>query len=172
MSEYDGIFDGAAANVERLNGTRDGGHGTGEWDRDGDVGMQWRCVARGASGLHIGARRGWAAVRTFVTRSMTTMPRSAALLAAVLAVSACGDADTNDARGYTKAPLENPGWTIEAEEPSEMAELGDPIRVPSMDTLSEETGAPAQPATNPQTTNPQPGTATPGAATPAAAPPQ
>ena len=87
--------------------------------------------------------------------------RSAVLTTSLLALglAACGDPDTNDARGYTKAPLETPGWTVEGEEPSAMAELGDPIRVPSMDTLSAETGAPAQ-NTNVAPTNPQPGTQT------------
>lgn len=79
-----------------------------------------------------------------------------AMLGAVLALAACGDADTNDRRGYTKAPTENPGWTIEAEQPTEMSELGDPIRVPSMDTLAEDTTTPAQPAAPAQSTNPQP----------------
>lgn len=87
-----------------------------------------------------------------------------AALAAVLAFAACGDPDTDDARGYTKAPLENPGWTVDAEEPTSMAELGDPIRVPALDTLAEETATPAQPAATPQATNPQPGERTQGAA--------
>ena len=37
---------------------------------------------------------------------------------------ACGDPDTNDERGYTKAPLENPGLLVGGEEASPMAELG------------------------------------------------
>ena len=92
--------------------------------------------------------------------------RSAVLTAAVLALAACGDPDTNDPRGYTKAPLENPGWTIEGEEPTAMAELGDPIRVPSMDTVAvDTTAAPgAQPTTNAPVTNPQPPAAQPPAA--------
>ena len=72
---------------------------------------------------------------------MTKMPRSAVLTACVLALAACGDADTNDQRGYTKAPLETPGWTIESEEPTAMADLGEPIRIPSMDTLAVDTTA-------------------------------
>ena len=84
-----------------------------------------------------------------------------AVLATVLVLAACGDADTDDGRGYTKAPTENPGWTVEAEQPSAMAELGDPIRVPSMDTVAAEPAASAQPATSTQPapatpTNPQP----------------
>ena len=95
---------------------------------------------------------------------MTKM-RSAVLTACALALAACGDPDTNDPRGYTKAPLENPGWTIEGEEPSAMAELGDPIRVPSMDTLAvDTTTAPgAAPATNAPATNPAPPATTPAA---------
>ena len=91
------------------------------------------------------------------SRSMTKM-RSAVLTACVLALVACGDPDTNDTRGYTKAPLENPGWTVSAEEPSAMAELGDPIRVPSMDTLAVDTTAAtgAAPVTNAPAGNPAP----------------
>ena len=80
------------------------------------------------------------------------MMRSVVLAALALALVACGDSDTNDPRGYTKAPTENPGWTVEAEEPTAMAELGDPIRIPSMDTVAADT--------------------TPAAAAPAAATPQ
>ena len=86
------------------------------------------------------------------------------ILTAAVLLAACGDRDTNDNRGYTKAPLENPGWTVDAEEPTSMAELGDPIRVPALDTLAEETATPAQPAATPQATNPQPGERTQGAA--------
>lgn len=46
---------------------------------------------------------------------------------ALAALAGCGDAPTTDSRQwYTKAPLEDPGLTITAEEPSEMAELGAP----------------------------------------------
>lgn len=49
------------------------------------------------------------------------------LAAALAALAGCGDAPTTDSRQwYTKAPLEDPGFTITAEEPSEMAELGEP----------------------------------------------
>lgn len=43
--------------------------------------------------------------------------------------AACGDPDTTDARGYTKAPLENPTVLIDGEEPGEMASYGTPNRV-------------------------------------------
>lgn len=41
--------------------------------------------------------------------------------ALALGALACGDPDTNDRRGYTKAPLENPGLLIGGEDASEMA---------------------------------------------------
>jgi hypothetical protein len=50
------------------------------------------------------------------------------MLVGTLATAGCGDPQTDDARGYTKAPLERPGTFIRGEEPSEMAELGTPIR--------------------------------------------
>ena len=79
---------------------------------------------------------------------MKTTLRSALLASCVIALAACGDPDTNDPRGYTKAPLETPGWTVEGEEPTAMADLGDPIRIPSMDTVALDTSAApaAQPA--------------------------
>ena len=98
---------------------------------------------------------------------MTKMLRPAVLTALVLALAACGDPDTNDPRGYTKAPLETPGWTIEGEEPTAMAELGDPIRVPSMDTAAVDATAAAGAApttTNAPTTNPAPPAAQPAPA--------
>jgi hypothetical protein len=92
-----------------------------------------------------------------VIGSMKKM-RSVVLAAFALTLVACGDPDTNDPRGYTKAPIENPGWTVEGEEPTAMAELGDPIRIPSMDTATvDTTSAPgAQPTTSAPATNPQP----------------
>ena len=48
-------------------------------------------------------------------------------------LAACGDANTNDNRGYTKAPLEQPNVLIRAEGSSAMDSLGTPI-VPK-DTL-------------------------------------
>ena len=93
---------------------------------------------------------------------MKKILRPAVLLVGVFALAACGDPDTNDPRGYTKAPLETPGWTVEGEEPTAMAELGDPIRVPSMDTLAVDTTTAAGPqpanaaATSPGPTPPAP----------------
>ncbi|MBW3553457.1 MAG: cytochrome c [Gemmatimonadetes bacterium] len=48
--------------------------------------------------------------------------------ALLLALAACGDPETEDRRGYTKAPLENPAVLVGAEEASEMASLGRPDR--------------------------------------------
>lgn len=45
-----------------------------------------------------------------------------------LSLAACGDGETNDTRGYTKAPLERPGVVIRAEARSEMDRMGTPIR--------------------------------------------
>ncbi|MEX0907720.1 MAG: cytochrome c [Gemmatimonadota bacterium] len=56
-----------------------------------------------------------------------TWPGVLLLLAA--ASAACGDPETNDNRGYTKAPLENPNVFIAGEEPGEMAQYGAPNRV-------------------------------------------
>jgi hypothetical protein len=43
-----------------------------------------------------------------------------------LIVLGCGDGETRDARGYTKAPLETPAVLIDAERRSEMDRLGTP----------------------------------------------
>ena len=51
---------------------------------------------------------------------MTRMMVAGAFL---LALAACGDPDTNDRRGYTKAPLENPGVLIEGENATAMASM-------------------------------------------------
>ena len=50
-----------------------------------------------------------------------------ALVAVVTA--ACGDPETNDDRGYTKAPLEHPTVLIQGEDPSDMTRYGSPNRV-------------------------------------------
>lgn len=46
------------------------------------------------------------------------------LLAATLVLAACGDARTNDSRGYTKAPLEQPGVIVDQEPTSAMEGIG------------------------------------------------
>lgn len=45
----------------------------------------------------------------------------------LLAMAACGDPDTDDRRGYTKAPLENPGLLIGAEDATVMAAMNEPV---------------------------------------------
>jgi mono/diheme cytochrome c family protein len=47
----------------------------------------------------------------------------------LLAIAACGDPETDDHRGYTKAPLEHPSVVIRGEEPSDMSRYGEPNRV-------------------------------------------
>jgi len=49
-------------------------------------------------------------------------------IAAVLFLAACGDGETEDRRGYTKAPLETPGLRIEVEARSAMDRIGVPNR--------------------------------------------
>lgn len=56
---------------------------------------------------------------------MKNMMAAGALL---LALAACGDPETNDRRGYTKAPLEDPGVLVGAEEPTVMAAMNRPNR--------------------------------------------
>ena len=55
-----------------------------------------------------------------------TWLRAAACMATI-ALLGCGDAETNDKRGYTKAPLEEAGVLIKAEGSSEMDALGSPV---------------------------------------------
>jgi hypothetical protein len=59
-------------------------------------------------------------------RELGRICRSAALLT-VFAFAACGDPNTSDARGYTKAPLERAGVIIKGEGSSAMDSLGSPI---------------------------------------------
>lgn len=58
------------------------------------------------------------------------MSRVPGIIAVLLlaGVTACGDGETNDTRGYTKAPLERPGVRIVPEKRTEMNRLGEPIR--------------------------------------------
>jgi mono/diheme cytochrome c family protein len=72
---------------------------------------------------------------------------------AVLVLAACGDPDTNDNRGYTKAPLEKPTVLVQGEPASAMDALGNPA-MPEAPLIEAEadtapattTGTPAQPA--------------------------
>ena len=49
------------------------------------------------------------------------------VVAAVLLTVACGDPETSDDRGYTKAPLERPTVLVKGEPASEMDALGTPL---------------------------------------------
>src|SRR5690606_34056357 len=55
--------------------------------------------------------------------------RSAGAALGMVLLAACGDPQTTDTRGYTKAPLEHPSLLIGGEEPGEMAQYGTPNRV-------------------------------------------
>ena len=59
--------------------------------------------------------------------SRTLCGSAVAVLA--LALAACGDPDSTDGRGYTKAPLENPSVVIRGENPSDVSRYGTPNRV-------------------------------------------
>lgn len=77
--------------------------------------------------------------------------RAAALMISLLAAgftAACGDPDTSDGRGYTKAPLERPGLLVRGERGSAMRDLGTPnyTRADVLDIPMEAAAAPAAPA--------------------------
>ena len=55
--------------------------------------------------------------------------RAACATLMVLAAGACGDPETTDDRGYTKAPLEKPGVLVTGERPGDMSSYGSPNRV-------------------------------------------
>jgi mono/diheme cytochrome c family protein len=61
----------------------------------------------------------------------------------LLAAAGCGDPKTNDARGYTKAPLEQPTVLVKGEPKSRMDELGNPI-LPEAPVYKAETPADTQ----------------------------
>ena len=54
-----------------------------------------------------------------MSRRLRTLP-----LLALLIVAGCGDPETDDDRGYTKAPLENPGLIIESADEHALREFG------------------------------------------------
>jgi mono/diheme cytochrome c family protein len=74
------------------------------------------------------------------------------IIVAVLGVAACGDPETNDKRGYTKAPLERPTVLVQGEPKSTMDELGNPMMPEApiikaeRDTGKAQTAAPRQQA--------------------------
>lgn len=61
------------------------------------------------------------------------MRRRALMAALALGALACGDPDPDAERGYTKAPLENPGLLVGGEDPSPMAAMGEPDLLRSED---------------------------------------
>ena len=70
---------------------------------------------------------------------------------AVLALAACGDPDTRDNRGYTKAPLEKPTVLVQGEPASAMDALGNPAMpdapvIEAPDTAAAAPATPSQPA--------------------------
>lgn len=54
------------------------------------------------------------------------MNKTMAAGALLLALAACADPGTNDRRGYTKAPLENPGLLVKGEDATVMAAMSRP----------------------------------------------
>lgn len=76
-----------------------------------------------------------------------TRARQGAVTFLILFLAACGDPETTDRRGYTKAPLEDPRTLIRGEVPGEMAQYGQPNRVVAdVIELPEAAPAPAVPA--------------------------
>ncbi len=64
------------------------------------------------------------------------------MLATMLALTACGDTETTDSRGYTKAPLEQPGLVVSSEPGSAMEGIGTPDRPrPEIVQVPGDTGA-------------------------------
>lgn len=86
------------------------------------------------------------------------------LLIAAVALAACGDPDTNDRRGYTKAPLENATVLVQGEPNSEMDRLGNPMypEAPLIEA-EEDTAGPA--GTTPAAPAPKAGGTPPAGAT-------
>ena len=58
---------------------------------------------------------------------------ASALLIAVVGLAACGDAETNDRRGYTKAPLEDPSVVITPEPGATFEGMDGPVLPPIVD---------------------------------------
>ncbi len=83
------------------------------------------------------------------------------VMMAVLLLAACGDPDTSDERGYTKAPLERPTVLVQAEPQSEMDRLGNPA-LPEAPLIEAEVDS-AQAGRTPTPTQPPGGGARQGA---------
>ena len=69
------------------------------------------------------------------------------VMMAVLVLAACGDPDTDDNRGYTKAPLEKPTVLVQGEPASAMDALGDPAMPEAPLIAAEQDTAPTGAAT-------------------------
>lgn len=69
------------------------------------------------------------------------------IVALVLIAAGCGDSNTNDHRGYTKAPLEEPKVLVKAEHASDMVRYGEPNlpEAPLIEAEKESKEAPAGP---------------------------
>src|SRR5690606_32346842 len=87
-----------------------GGARCGAWARTAPY---WRAV-----GTEAGTRNVQGATMRRTTKAGVTM-----ISAAALVLAACGDVPTEDRRGYTKAPLEDPGLTITSEGKTEVSEF-------------------------------------------------
>lgn len=76
--------------------------------------------------------------------------RGAGVALVIVGAAACSDPATDDNRGYTKAPLEDPGVLIDGEEPGVMAQYGSPNRVVAEELeLPEAAPAPVQTSVEP-----------------------
>jgi hypothetical protein len=75
--------------------------------------------------------------------------RTTGIVIGLVLLAACGDANTNDERGYTKAPLEKPSVLIKAEGSSAMDSLGSPI-LPRDTVIAPPAAAAPAPAAQPK----------------------
>lgn len=86
------------------------------------------------------------------------------LAVVLLGAVGCGDPDTNDKRGYTKAPLESPNVLVKGERASAMAALGSPnLPVAPVIAAEEQKKDSAAAGTGQGTTTPKAGTPPSGA---------
>jgi hypothetical protein len=65
-------------------------------------------------------------------------------LLAVAVAASCGDPESPDHRGYTKAPLEHAGLFVRGEKPTAMDALGTPILPVARVITAEEAATPAR----------------------------
>lgn len=74
---------------------------------------------------------------------MRVMPVGVVMISALILLG-CGDQETSDRRGYTKAPLEHPGLIIKHADRHELREFGGPLLPAVREITLEE----IQPTTN------------------------